>query len=214
MSQARKPFAYETVIDEICALPWGSLTADELIDIAWVYSYFSIQFRENLEIACSLYPEDDNLKQLKIEETDTDNLSPWPDVAAAGEKMNHDEFVKRLLALYPIDNDRRQRLVQAGETYFKRVRALPAEARASSIASIEEDGKKVFQSILRAPRWEVPALKAFRHFLEKHIAFDSDPDKGHGALCRHLEPDDRILPFWTASKQLFVAGSPNGKAGK
>jgi len=208
MSQPRKPFAYEMVIDEICALPWDSLTTDELVDIAWVYSYFSIQFRENLEIACSLYPDDENLKQLKREETDTDNLSPWPNVAAAGEKMNHDEFMKRLLALCPIENDKRHRLTQAGESYLRRIHALPAEARASSIASVEEDGNKVFQAMLRAPRWDLPALKGFKHFLEKHITFDSDPDKGHGALCKHLKPDDRILPMWTASKELFAGAFP------
>ncbi|MGD0429609.1 MAG: hypothetical protein ABSA58_00835, partial [Acetobacteraceae bacterium] len=48
------------------------------------------------------------------------------------------------------------------------------------------------------------ALKAFRHFLSEHIRFDSDPDEGHGALSRHLRPDDRILPLWTAFARLLV----------
>jgi hypothetical protein len=210
MLQVRKPFVYETVIAEICALHWDSLTADELMDIAWAYSHFSVQFRENLETACKLYPDDENLKQLKHEECDTDNLSPWPNVAAAGEKMNHDEFMKRLLALYPIDNGRRERLTQSGGTYLRRIRNLPVEVRAASIASYEDDGlKKVFEAILRAPRWDLPALAAFRHFLVTHIAFDSDPDKGHGALCRHLQPDDRILPLWTEFKRLFVEACPS-----
>src|SRR5450631_2067774 len=64
-----------------------------LINVAWVYYYFSVQFRENLEIARSLYPDDDRLLQLDHGERDTDNLSPWPGVAAAWEKMNHDEFM-------------------------------------------------------------------------------------------------------------------------
>jgi hypothetical protein len=32
-------------------------------------------------------------------ERDTDNLSPWPGVAKAGEKMNRDEFMRRTLEL-------------------------------------------------------------------------------------------------------------------
>ena len=51
-----------TVIDEMCALSWSDLGKNALTDVAWVYHYFSIQFRENLEIACQLYPNDLNLR--------------------------------------------------------------------------------------------------------------------------------------------------------
>ena len=39
-------FAYEKVVDDICNLNWAGLTQEDLIGIAWVYYYFSVQFRE------------------------------------------------------------------------------------------------------------------------------------------------------------------------
>src|ERR1700728_3024448 len=88
---------YERVIGEIFNLNWANLNDDDLIRVAWVYYHFSVQFRECLEIAREVYPEDERLLQLDRGERNTDNLSPWPGVAAAGEKMNHDEFMRRTL---------------------------------------------------------------------------------------------------------------------
>ena len=91
---------FEGVIDEICRLNWPNLREDDLVSVAWVYYYFSVHFGECLEIARKLYPDDDRLLELDRGERDTDNLSPWPGVAAAGERMNHDEFMRRTLASY------------------------------------------------------------------------------------------------------------------
>src|ERR1700751_3571773 len=88
-------FKYEKVIDEICGLGWKKLSKDDLMDVAWAYYHFSIQFRENLEIARALYPNDVRLEKLEREECHTDNLSPWPGIAENGEKLDHDEFVRR-----------------------------------------------------------------------------------------------------------------------
>jgi hypothetical protein len=206
---AESGLAYEKVVRDICNLNWRGLTKDELVDVAWAYYRFSIQFRENLEIACSLYPDDPLLKQLDRGERNTDNLSPWPGVAAAGEIMNHDEFMRRALALTPIPEDRRRRLEALGDAYLKTVRAVDKTSRAVSTASFENGGlAAVFRSILTAPRWEGPLLKAFQHFLVEHIRFDDDPDAGHGALCRNLVVDDRVLPMWSAFRELFVNAIP------
>jgi hypothetical protein len=62
-------------------------------------------------------------------------------------------------------------------------------------------------SFLRAERWNGPLLQAFKHFVAEHVRFDSDPDQGHGALSRHLKPDDRILPLG-AFKQLLLQAVP------
>jgi hypothetical protein len=67
------------------------LAKDEIV--ASAYYFFSIQVREDLEVARQLYPNDDRLLQLEEGECSTDNLSPWPDVAGEGEKLNHDEFM-------------------------------------------------------------------------------------------------------------------------
>ena len=38
-----------------------ALTQEDLIGIAWVYYYFSVQFRESLETARKLYPGDQTI---------------------------------------------------------------------------------------------------------------------------------------------------------
>src|SRR6516165_9665214 len=76
--------AGDKIVEEICNLDWNGLSADELMDVAWVYYYFSVQFRENLLIAREVHPEDKLLEELERGECDTDNLSPFPGVVAAG----------------------------------------------------------------------------------------------------------------------------------
>ena len=204
-----KVFAYERVIDDICNMNWINLTQEDLINVAWVYYYFSVQFRENLEVARNLYPDDDRLRQLDQGERDTDNLSPWPGVAAIGERMNHDEFMRRTLTLTTISESRRRDLAALGQAYLTKIRAMENDSRASAIASYEDGGlERVFRAILKAPHWSNPLLQAFRHFLAEHIRFDSDPEQGHGALCRHLKPDDRVLPLWAEFRQMLVEAAP------
>lgn len=204
-----KGFEYQKVIDNICNLNWSRLTHSDLINVAWIYYYFSIQFRENLEVARGLYPDDDRLLELDHGERNTDNLSPWPGVAASGEKMNHDEFMRRTLTLTPIEERRRRGLVVIGQSYLARTRAMDNMSKALSIASYEDGGlESVFRAILKAPHWDDPLLQAFKHFLTEHIRFDSDPEQGHGALCRHLPPNDKVLPLWTAFRQILVEAAP------
>ena len=202
-------FVYEKVVDDICNLNWAGLTQQELIGIAWVYYYFSVQFRESLEIACKLYPDDPQLQELDRGERNTDNLSPWPGVAGIAEKMNHDEFMRRALGLSRISERRRHNLESIGEAYLSKVRAIDEKIRALALASYEDGGlESVFRAILTAPDWDNPLLAAFKHFLIEHIKFDSDPAQGHGALCRHLPPDDRLAPLWEAFRHMFVLAAP------
>src|SRR6516165_12281072 len=161
-----KAFAYQRVVDDICKLRWLNLTQDDMIKVAWVYYFFSVQFRESLEIARNLYPDDDRLRNLDQGERDTDNLSPWPGVAAIGERMNHDEFMRRTLELTPILHSERRRLADLGQAYLTKVREMARKSRAMALASYEDGGlERVFRAILRAPHWGNPLLKAFKHFL-------------------------------------------------
>jgi hypothetical protein len=201
--------AYKRVIDDICNFDWINLTQEDLINVAWVYYYFSVQFRENLEVARNLHPDDDRLRQLDQGERDTDNLSPWPGVAAIGERMNHDEFMRRTLTLTTISESRRRDLAALGQAYLTKIRAMDDVSRASAIASYEDGGlESVFRAILTAPHWSNPLLQAFKHFLAEHIRFDSDPEQGHGALCRHLTPDDRIHALWAEFRNMLVRAAP------
>jgi hypothetical protein len=200
---------YQRLVDEICDLKWETLSRKDMVSVAWAYYFFSIQFRENLEIARALYPSDEKLAHLEQEECSTDNLSPWHRVAEAGERMNHDEFMRRTLALLPTNPVESARITAMGNSYLEAIRALDPVSRALSIASYENGGlERVFKAILRFQHWDTPLLRAFQHFLVEHIRFDSDPEDGHGALCRHLPPDDRVVPFWQAFKNIFVAFVP------
>jgi hypothetical protein len=205
--------SYEEVIDEICNLNWTKLSEEDIIRVAWAYYHFSVQFRECLEIAREMYPDDERLLQLDHGERDTDNLSPWPGVAKPGEKMNHDEFMRRTLELAKIPEIGRIVLSDIGNRYLKTVRAIDPKIQALALATYEDGGlERVFRAILSAPSWIGPLQQAFKHFLVEHIRFDSDPDQGHGALCRHLTPDDRVLPSWAEFKHMLVEAAPNLKA--
>ena len=200
---------YKSVVDDIGAMNWAALSAQDLVDCAWAYYYFSIQFRESLEVACHLHPTDENLAQLRREECGTANLSPWPGVAEPGERMNHDEFMRRTILLSPIDPERRARLERLGQAYLASVRGADDRTKALAIASYEDGGlEQVFTAFLTAAPWDGPVLGAFKHFLTEHIRFDSDPDQGHGALSRHLAPDDRVLPLWSAFHDLLAHAVP------
>jgi hypothetical protein len=206
-SAARRGLVFESVIDEISRLSWEKISNDDLLKIAKVYYYFSIQFRENLTLACQLFPRDENLKKLYREECNTDNLSPFPGITEVNERINHDEFMKRLLLLQPIQQE--SCLDQAGMAYLRQVHQMDASIRARSIASYEDGGLyNVFSAMLRAPRWQGAGQQAFRFFLEEHIKFDTGVDGGHGALSRHLGRDDDILPLWTAFKELLMKAAP------
>ena len=209
LMQTSEHLAYQREIDDICRLNWTRLSRADLTKVAWAYYYFSVQFRENLEVARSLFPDDERLLQLDHGERDTDNLSPWPGVALPGEKMNHDEFMSRTLSLEPVTKETQRYLEARGQSYLGAVRATDDMSKALSIASYEDGGlESVFRAILTSPHWDGPLLQAFRHFLTEHIRFDSDPEQGHGALCRHLTPDDRVLPLWVAFKRIFVDAAP------
>jgi hypothetical protein len=200
----------DIVIDEICSLNWRNLSADDMTAVAWAYYYFSIQFRENLRIACASRPDDPALKLLLAEECDTSNLSPYPGIAEAGEKMNHDEFMRRALKLKQLPAETRWRFSRAGSNYLSAVKNVPTHIRGQSMASYEDGGlERVFEAMLTAPHHDDPLLNAFRFFLAEHIRFDSDPVAGHGNLSRHLGDDDKISELWRLFLQLLIEATPS-----
>jgi hypothetical protein len=200
---------YHDIIDAITKLGWDRLDEQGCLDAAFAYYFFSIQFRENLAAARALHPADEQLQELELGECDTDNLSPWPGVAEPGERMHHDEFMRRAVALAPVPPAKEKLFRQLGVKYLEESRGMDETTKAMSIASYEDGGlEAVFTAMLRMPDWPNPALKAYRHFLSEHIRFDSDPDGGHGALARHLAPDARIEPLWVSFKNLLVAFAP------
>ena len=202
-----KATCYSEVIDEIECLKWSELTRDEMMAACAAYYYFSVQFVEAVDIACDLYPSDRKLIELRQGECETDNLSPYPGVADPGEKMNHDEFMRRTVAMSSLDRDARSRIESLGRAYLAEVHQFDPVTRAMSLSSYEDGGlEKVFGAMLTAKDWDEPSLGAFRHFLVEHIKLDSGE---HGGLCRHLVADDRILPLWEAFRDILVGAAPS-----
>ena len=197
---------YKKVVDQIESLNWPELTRDELMAAAAAYYFFSVQFVDSVDIACGLYPSDSKLIELRRGECDTDNLSPYPGVAEPGERMNHDEFMRRTVAMSSLDPDTRNRIERLGHAYLAEVRQFDPLTRAMSLSSYEDGGlETVFSAMLTAKDWNEPSLGAFRHFLVEHIKLDSGE---HGGLCRHLVADDRILPLWEAFRDILIEAAP------
>ena len=197
---------YKTVIDQIGELNWQALDRKELMAVCRAYYYFSKQFVDAVHIACELYPSDRQLIELREGECDTDNLSPYPGVAEKHEKMNHDEFMRRTIEMASLDGAARKHVDTLGREYLDKVASADGLTRAMSLATYEDGGLEVvFRAILKALDWDETSLKAFKHFLVEHIKLDSGE---HGALCRHLVADDRVLPLWDAFRDLLVGAAP------
>jgi hypothetical protein len=200
---------YQQVIEEMANLDWSALTRAELMAVAGAYHYYSVHFCETVDIACDLYPGDRQLILLREGECETDNLSPYPGVAEEGERMNHDEFMRRVFAMSSLDKAERERVERLGLAYLSEVRRIDPLTRVRSLPTYEDGGlEKVFRAVLRAEDWDEPSLRAFHHFLVGHIQLDSDPQAGHGSLCRHLASDDSVLPLWSAFRDLLVGAAP------
>lgn len=197
---------YQSVINEIEQLKWDSLLSAELMAVCRAYYYFSRQFVEAVHIACELYPTDERLMELRAGECNTDNLSPYPSVAAPGEKMDHDLFMMRTIEMASLDPSEKRRIDKLGHDYAAAIEPADSMTRAMSLSSYEDGGLEiVFEAILRAPDWDEPSLGAFKHFLVEHIKLDSGE---HGGLCRHVVADDRILPLWIAFRDLLIHAAP------
>ena len=120
--------------------------------------------------------------------------------------MNHDEFIRRAVAMSSLNAVELERVEKIGRAYLEEVHRMEPLVRAMSLSSYEDEGlPKVFSAMLKAPDWNEPSLGALRHFLVQHVALDSNV---HGELCRHLIADDRVLPLWKAFYRLFVEAAP------
>src|SRR5208283_1794737 len=143
---------FQTVIDEIGDFNWSALTRDELMAACCAYYHFSVQFVEAVGVACGLYPSDPKLMELRGGECDTDNLSPYPGIAEEGERMNHDEFMRRVVAMSSLDRGARDRVENLGRAYLAEVRRMDPLTSAMSLSSYEDGGlETVFRAMLSAP---------------------------------------------------------------
>src|ERR1700722_3932069 len=149
------PSRYQRVIDEISNFNWRGLRREELMMACRAYYYFSKQFVDAVDIACGLYPTDQNLISLREGECDTNNLSPYPGIAEKGEKMNHDEFMRRVIESASLDQTARKRVDNLGREYLAEVSRMDPLTRAMALSSYEDGGlEAVFRAMLTAPDWD------------------------------------------------------------
>ena len=156
---------YQRVIDEIGNFNWRGLERNELLMACRAYYYFSKQFVDAVHIACDLYPSDQNLIGLREGECDTDNLSPYPGIAEKGEKMNHDEFMRRVVEFASLDQAARGRVDDLGREYLAEVSRMDLLTRAMALSSYEDGGlEAVFGAMLKARDWNEPSLGRVQAF--------------------------------------------------
>ena len=98
--------------------------------------------------------------------------------------MNHNEFMRRALTLLPRAASRASAFEGVGQRYLAATRSQPVSARIAGPANA--------------------VLLAFRHFMQEYVRFDCGSETSHGALCRHIKVDDRVLPLWGSFRDQFV----------
>lgn len=193
-------FQANSAINRVCDIGWETLNEQQMTSAVWMFYFRSVQFRENLEAAIRLHPDNQNLRTLTEEELHTNNLSPYNGIAAEGEYLDHDTFLKRIIETHPIPPEKRQYLENLGKEYLDSMTKMPDEIKAMCLVSSEDGGSsKIYTNILTSPQncWKSNGMQAFRHFLQKHVEFDSTEgeDTGHGMLVRKLGIDDRVAPM-------------------
>ncbi len=186
------------VVRQIKALNWENLSSDELV-VVWYLSYVAaVEFAEALRLALRLYPDNPGLKAMAYGELKTRNLS-LDDFRAAGD---HHEFLAHFLAKHDVTEQMERQLGEHAAAYLAACRSLSDDVRAMTVFSREEELSGIFARILQAGDWSAPGLYAFRHYLSRHIVFDSG-EGGHYDLVSDFPVDDQVLPFYEARLKTF-----------
>ncbi len=186
------------VVRKIKELDWEHLNAEELV-VVWYLSYVAaIEFAEALRIALRMYPDDEGLKRMAFGELKTRNLS-LDDFRVAGD---HHEFLAHFLKKHNVTEKMERELGEHAARYLAACRELSDEVRAMTVFSREEELSGIFARILQAKDWSAPGLYAFRHYLSRHITFDTG-EGGHHDLVSSFPVDDQVLPFYQARLETF-----------
>lgn len=186
------------VVGKIKALNWENLSRDELV-VVWYLSYVAaVEFAEALRIALRLYPDHPGLKAMAYGELKTRNLA-LEDFRSPGD---HHEFLAHFLAKHDVTAKMERELGEHAARYMAVCRSLSDEVRAMTVFSREEELSGIFARMLQASDWSAPGLYAFRHYLSRHIVFDSGTG-GHHDLISSFPVDDQVLPFYEARLETF-----------
>lgn len=191
-------FEYKKVVKQIRQLSWTSLNSEELQVVMYLSWVAAVEFGEALRVALSVYPEHEGLQEMAHGELKTKNLL-LDDFVIAGD---HHEFLHHFLVKHDVLRPLEQRLGTHAAAYLKACRSLSPENRAMTVFSREEELSGIFARMLEASDWSAPGLYAFRHYLSRHITFDSS-EGGHHDLVSSFAIDENVLPFYAARLETF-----------
>lgn len=189
---------YKGVVEQIRDLKWENLDGQELQQLMYLSLVSAREFADALRIALKLYPKNHNLQEMAGGELQTSNLS-FEDYDQVGD---HADFLEHFLRKYGLEGD--ENLERHAEAYRQTCQALDDKVRAMTIFSREEELSGIFKRILEAEDWSDEGLAAFKYYLAKHIALDSE-EGGHAELTREFPIDDSVKSFYQARLDMYKA---------
>lgn len=182
----------DEIIEVLSAMPFSTLSEIELQRLMIVMAYVSEEFAESIRIALLLYPDNEGFAEVSRGEIQTDNLQ-FGDFNGSAD---HSEFLFHFIKKYKLD-EKFPETVLAGKEFQERIRTLPGDIRAMSVASRETIGYDFFSQILRAKDWTLPGLPEFQYFLAAHVAIDG-AEGGHGDLLEEFPVTSEVMTFYDA----------------
>ncbi len=209
---------YKETVKLLLNIQWKKIkTSAQLTQLMFLSLVTAVEFQESLRIALDLYPENENLKKMAAGELKTNNLV-FSDYRYTGD---HWEFLRHFLQKAGVVGmtwkDYRL-LAFSDEVYISAVRytdsihGLSPADRAMSIFSREEELSKIFSNMLE----KIPVFKeehlphhlqAFKYYLERHVALDSD-EGGHQDLVKEFEINDSVNRFYELRLKLYFEAFP------
>ncbi len=189
---------YKHFVKLIKNLNWENLNGEELQVVMYLSWVAAVEFAEALRIALRLYPNHVGLQEMAHGELKTKNLL-LDDFRIAGD---HHEFLGHFLRKHGLMETMTRKLGDQAEAYLAKCRALSESERAMTVFSREDELSGIFARILDAKDWSAQGLYAFRHYLSRHITFDTGAG-GHHDLTSDFPVDERVRPFYVARYETF-----------
>lgn len=186
----------QSVIGEITNLPWQRLSPAGLQQLMVLSHHAAREFAASLRVAKRLYPNNKELYEMATGELETTNLH-FDSYKGPGDHADYlDHFIRKCNVPTQVH--------AKGTAYERLVAQLPDTVRASSVFEREQYLPEIFKRILAAPDWDAPGLEAYRHYLEKHIQFDTEPG-GHAEKVANLST---TAAFWNERRHMYRSLGP------
>lgn len=190
---------YKQLVAKICNLRWDLAAVPNLLSLMILSAHAAREFAESLRIALKEHADNPAFQEMAAGELNVSNLQ-FDNYVGPGD---HADFLWHFILKHGVLGKTSSHVDTVGATYVNQVRRLNREVRIMSIVSREQELPGVFTSILKANGWdELPELRAFKYYLERHIALDSG-EGGHADLLSKFEVTDAVTPFYKARLKMY-----------